>query len=59
MTLEGAMELAGLERDIAQLERAIRNPNMPASNLASKEHKGAMERIAKKKMRLAELKKDE
>jgi hypothetical protein len=57
MTLEKAMKLAGLERDIAQLERAINNPNMVASNRGSSEHKEALERLASKRMRLADLKK--
>jgi hypothetical protein len=58
MTLEKAMELASLERDIAQLERAIKNPNLAASVQGSPENQGALERIAKKRMRLAELKGD-
>jgi hypothetical protein len=55
MTLEETMELAGLERDIAQLERAINNQTLAASHRGSLENKAALERIARKRMRLAEL----
>jgi hypothetical protein len=50
-----AGEMAGLERDIAQLERAINNPNLAASVRGIAENKMALERIAKNRMRLAEL----
>jgi hypothetical protein len=56
MTLEETMELAGLERDILQLERAITNPNLAAASQGTPENKAALERIARKRMRLAELK---
>jgi hypothetical protein len=55
MTLEETMELAGLERDVAQLERAIKNPNLAASAQGTSENKMALERIAKNRMRQAEL----
>jgi hypothetical protein len=56
MTLEETMELAGLERNIAQLERAINNPNLAASARGTSENKMALERIARNRMRQAELK---
>ena len=55
MTPEEAMELTGLERDIAQLERAINNPNLAASNRGGPEHQAALERITQKRMRVDEL----
>lgn len=55
MTPEEAMEITGLERDIAQLERAINNPNMAASNRGGPENLAALERIAQKRIRLDEL----
>lgn len=59
MTLEEAMEMTGLERDIAQLDRAINNRNLIASNRGSRENQVALERIAQKRMRLAELRERE
>jgi hypothetical protein len=56
MTTEQAMEMAGLERDIAQLERAINNQNLAASSPGSPENQKALERIAEKRIRLAEIK---
>lgn len=55
MTLEVAMERAELERDISQLERALSNPNLAASQRGSATHKMATERIGQKRVRLAEL----
>jgi hypothetical protein len=57
MTLEEAMERAELERDIPQLERALGNPNLAASERGSSANKEALERIGQKKVRLAQLKK--
>jgi hypothetical protein len=56
MTMEHAMEMAGLERDIAQLERALNNQSLAASSPGSPENQKALERIAQKRMRLAEIK---
>jgi hypothetical protein len=56
MTMEQAMEMAGLERDIAQLERAINNQNLAASSPGAPENQRALERIAQKRIRLAEIK---
>lgn len=57
MTLESAMERAELERDIAQLERALTNPNLAASQRGSEINKMALERIGQKRVRLAHLRK--
>ena len=57
MTLENAMERAELERDIAQLERALTNQNLAASQRNSPANKMALERIGQKRVRLAQLKK--
>jgi hypothetical protein len=57
MTLEQAMERAELERGIPQLERALTNPNLAASQRGSPINKMTLERIAQKRVRLAQLKK--
>jgi hypothetical protein len=56
MTLEETMQLAALEREVAQLERVISNPNLAASARGTAENNLALERIAKNRMRLAEFK---
>jgi hypothetical protein len=56
MTLEQAFEMAALERDMAQLERALKNPNLAASSQGTEQNRAALERIAQKRMRLAEIK---
>jgi hypothetical protein len=48
--------MAALERDMAQLERAIKNPNLAASSQGTDQNRAALERIAQKRMRLAEIK---
>jgi hypothetical protein len=57
MTLENAMERAELERDLAQLERALGNANLAASQRGSPANKEALERLGQKRVRLAQLKK--
>jgi hypothetical protein len=54
MTLEQAMERAELERDLAQLERALSNPNLAASHRWSPANKEALERIGQKRVRMAQ-----
>jgi len=55
MTKEQMIEMVGLERDIAQLERALSNPSLVASQKDSPQQKMALERLAEKRMRVAEL----
>ena len=59
MTLKQTMEMLRLERDMAQLERAIQNPCLACSGQGTPEHMAALERIAQKRMRWEELKKSE
>lgn len=56
MTLEEVKEMAELERDIAQLERALNNQNLAASAKGTPQNQAALERVASKRMRLSELK---